>query len=263
MDAIVTAGGIPQPDEPLYPFTQGGPKAMLDVAGKPMVQWVVDALDGSQKIQHIVLIGLEPESGVKSTKPLSFIPNQGSMVDNLIAGVHKLREINPNVDKLLAVSSDIPAVTSEMVDWLVDRVGEVDGDIYYCVVPREVMEARYPDSKRSFTKLKDVEVCGGDMNALAAHLADRDPEIWEKLANARKSAFKQAAMIGFDTLALFIFRRLTVDDAVRRVIRKLGVTGRAIICPYAEVGMDVDKPHQLEMVRQDLAGRASVREQVG
>ncbi len=90
MDAIVTAGGIPQPDEPLYPFTQGGPKAMLDVAGKPMVQWVMDALSGSQYIEHVVLIGLEPTSGVTCSKPLSFIPNQGSMVDNLIAGVRKL-----------------------------------------------------------------------------------------------------------------------------------------------------------------------------
>ena len=34
------------------------------------------------------------------------------------------------------------------------------------------------------------------------------------------------------------------------------VTGRAILCPYAEVGMDVDKPHQLELMCADLAKRA-------
>jgi hypothetical protein len=33
------------------------------------------------------------------------------------------------------------------------------------------------------------------------------------------------------------------------------MTGTAIVCPYAEVGMDVDKPHQLEMIRADLAER--------
>ena len=43
MDAIVIAGGIPQPEEPLYEYTQGIPKAMLNIAGKPMVQWVLDA----------------------------------------------------------------------------------------------------------------------------------------------------------------------------------------------------------------------------
>lgn len=37
MDAIVTAGGIPKPDEPLYVRTQGQSKALLDVNGKPMI----------------------------------------------------------------------------------------------------------------------------------------------------------------------------------------------------------------------------------
>ena len=53
MNAIVTAGGIPQPGEPLYEVTQGGPKALLDIAGKPMVQWVLDALSGSQNLSLI------------------------------------------------------------------------------------------------------------------------------------------------------------------------------------------------------------------
>ncbi len=36
---------------------------------------------------------------------------------------------------------------------------------------------------------------------------------------------------------------------------RLNITGRAIVCPYAEVGMDVDKPHQLEIMRADLKKR--------
>jgi hypothetical protein len=35
----------------------------------------------------------------------------------------------------------------------------------------------------------------------------------------------------------------------------MGFRGRAILCPYAEMGMDVDKPFQLEIMREDLAGR--------
>jgi nitrite reductase/ring-hydroxylating ferredoxin subunit len=37
MDAIVLAGGIPLPEDPLYPYTQGHSKALVDIAGKPMV----------------------------------------------------------------------------------------------------------------------------------------------------------------------------------------------------------------------------------
>ncbi len=37
MDAIVIAGGIPVEGDPLFPFTQGKPKAMLEICGKPMI----------------------------------------------------------------------------------------------------------------------------------------------------------------------------------------------------------------------------------
>ncbi len=49
MDAIVIAGGIPEPGEPLYPYTQGKPKATLEISGKPMAQWVLDALNGAAR----------------------------------------------------------------------------------------------------------------------------------------------------------------------------------------------------------------------
>ena len=54
MDAVITAGGIPEPDDPLYAYTQGKSKALLDIAGKPMVQWVLDAVCASQNIDNIV-----------------------------------------------------------------------------------------------------------------------------------------------------------------------------------------------------------------
>jgi hypothetical protein len=55
---------------------------------------------------------------------------------------------------------------------------------------------------------------------------------------------------------LLLMRLISLDSAVKTVSRRLKISGRAIICPYAEVGMDVDKPHQLEIIRQDLAKRA-------
>ena len=48
---------------------------------------------------------------------------------------------------------------------------------------------------------------------------------------------------------------MTIDDVIHRIADKLGLKGRAIVCPYAEVGMDVDKPHQLELLRDDLASQ--------
>lgn len=255
MDAVVTAGGIPQPDESLYPYTQGKSKAMLDICGKPMIQWVLDALSGSKLVDRVVLIGLPEDSGVTCTKPLCFLSNHSSMIENLIAGINKVMEINPDASSVLIVSSDIPAITSEMVDWEIETCLQTDVDLCYNVVKRDVIEARYPGSKRTFTKLKDMELCGGDLNVVHTSVAYTNLEIWEKLIATRKNPLKQAAILGYDTLFLMLFRLITVDQAVKKITSRLHMTGRAIICPYAEIGMDVDKPHQLEMMRTDLANQ--------
>jgi len=255
MDAIVTAGGIPKPGEPLYEYTQGKSKALLDVAGKPMIQWVLDALDGAASIQNVVIIGLGPESGLVSRKTVAFLPNQGGMVENIRTGVFKVLELNPQAYHVLVVSSDIPGITPEMVDWVVATAMQTDEDAYYNVIPREDMEKVFPESKRSYTHLKGLDVCGGDMNVIRSSMVTAEEGIWNELIASRKNVFKQAAIIGYDILFLLLLRRLTVDDAVRRVARRLHITGRAIVCPYAEVGMDVDKPHQLEMLRAYLERR--------
>lgn len=254
MDAIVTAGGIPQPGEPLYEYTQGESKALLDVAGKPMIQWVLDALCEAEKIRNIVLIGLPADSNVSCRKLTAFIPNQGSMLDNIRTGVSKILELQPDAGHVMIVSSDVPGIKPEMIDWVVDTCMQTNDDIYYNVITKEVMEKRFPSSKRSYTHLKDLDVCGGDVNVIRSSLATSEDEIWDDLIGARKNVLKQAAIIGFDTLILLMLRRITIDDAVKKVAKRLNITGRAVICPYAEVGMDIDKPHQLEILRMDLAG---------
>ena len=255
MDAVVTAGGIPQTDEPLYSYSRGEAKALIDIAGKPMVQWVLDALGEAHTIERVVLIGLTDRSGLTCKKPLTYLSNQGKMLDNLKAGTAKVLEQNPKAKYILFVSSDIPGIKGEMVDWVVNNCLETSDDLYYNVIRREDMEERYPKSKRTFTPLKDMEVCGGDMNMARASIVNQHSDFWGKLIEARKNPAAQAAMIGPDIIFKFIFRQLTIDDVIQRIADKLGLKGRALVCPYPEVGMDVDKPHQLEIMRTDLAKR--------
>lgn len=253
MDAIVTAGGIPSPDDPLYPYTQGEPKALLDICGKPMIQWVLDALGGAETIDRVVVIGLTDDSGVRCSKAITFMPSRGGMLDNIRGSVEKVLEINPDAKHTIVVSSDIPAITAEIVDWAVHAAMETDDDVYYNLITKEVMEARFPNSKRSFVRLKGVDVCGGDMNVIRTTMVVEEGEIWERIVAARKNIFKQASLLGYDTLFLLLFRLITLENAVKKVSKRLNISGRAILCPYAEVGMDVDKPHQLETLRADLA----------
>jgi GTP:adenosylcobinamide-phosphate guanylyltransferase len=252
MDAIVTAGGIPQPKDPLYAYARGNPKALIDIAGKPMIQWVLDALSGAKNVDNVIIIGLTARSGLSCAKPVHYLSNQGRMLSNVVAGVNKVLELDPDAKYVLIVSSDIPAVQSEHIDWLIDTAMQSTDDIYYGVCPRDVMETRFPDSHRTFTHLKDMQVCGADMNIAHVSMATDHLDMWEELIGNRKSPLKQAATIGFGTLLLLAARRLTLSDAVQRVSRRIGIKGRAILWGQAEPCMDVDKPHQLEIMRADL-----------
>jgi GTP:adenosylcobinamide-phosphate guanylyltransferase len=255
MDAILTAGGIPQPGEPLYPFTQGKPKAVLDITGKPMIQWVLDALSGAQKIDRVAVVGLPPGAAVACRKTLLQVQGRGEMVENILTGIAMLRAGSPKLDAVLVVASDIPAITPEMVDWLVNLVEKSEGNVFYNTISRAVMESRYPGSRRTYIHLKDTEVCGGDLNALRVSMLAAENPSWKRLVEARKSPLKQASIIGFDILLSLLLRRLSLARAETLVSRRLGIQGHAIQCPYAEIGMDVDKPHQLEIMRADLARR--------
>ena len=253
MDAILTAGGIPLPEEPLYDATRGNPKAMVDIAGKPMIQWVLDALSEAQSIDNVIIVGLTEKSGVKCGKKMYFVSNQGKMVENLQAGARKVLEVNKQAEYVLIIASDVPAVTGEMVDWVVTKSLEAKVDIVYNVIQREVMEKRFPGSKRTWTHLKDMDVCGGDVNVgRISLLVSEDTNIWEKITASRKSPLKQAALIGFDTALLLLTGKLSLEKAETNIMSRLKITGKAMVCPYAEVGMDVDKPHQLEIMRADL-----------
>ena len=100
-----------------------------------------------------------------------------------------------------------------------------------------------------------MAVCGADMNISHVRNATEHLEMWEQLIGNRKSPLKQAGIIGLGTLLSLFMRRLTLEDAVRRVSERIGIKGRAIVWSYAEPCMDVDKPHQLELLREDLAAK--------
>jgi GTP:adenosylcobinamide-phosphate guanylyltransferase len=256
VDAIVTAGGIPQPGEPLYEESQGLNKALLDIAGKPMIQWVLDALCQAESIDQIVIIGLPEGSGVTCHKATAWLSNHGGLLENIRAGVIKAKELNPQAGHLLSVSSDIPAITPEVVNWAVSVATDPQMDIYYNIISRNVMESRYPTSKRSYTRLKGLEVCGGDMNVIHTRTVTHNNDLWDKIIDSRKNVFKQASLIGYDTLILLLLRLIDLEAAEKMVTRRLKIKGKAVVCPYAEIGMDVDKPFQLEIMRNDLAQSA-------
>lgn len=257
MDAILLAGGSADAADPLYALSAGKPKALVPIAGKPMAQWVIDALAGSQSADRLIVVGSGPDCGLDFPEATIFLQDTGSLLGNARAGLVASASGGSSSELALLVAADIPAVTPDMVDWIADQSGKSAADLYYCAIDRAVMERRYPGSGRTYIKFRDRVVCGGDAVAVRAEAFASDGEVWKRLTEGRKSYLKMAAAVGLDMLVLMLFRRLTLAETVRKASARLGIRGMALDCPFAEAGMDVDKPFQFDIVERDLLERAS------
>ncbi|MEJ2752327.1 MAG: nucleotidyltransferase family protein, partial [Chloroflexota bacterium] len=157
MDCIVVAGGVPGPDDPLYEYTQGKPKALLDMEGRTMLERVMDALQTSQNIDRIVVVGLGSDMGMHFLRPVDMhLTDRGGMVSNVLAGVEWLRQDKPDIDHVLYCTSDIPTISGTIVDEFVRRCQPLDRNIYYILVTQEAMEKRFPHSNRTYVKFEGV-----------------------------------------------------------------------------------------------------------
>jgi molybdopterin-guanine dinucleotide biosynthesis protein A len=255
MDCIITAGGVPQSDDLLFSYTQGGSKALLPLAGKPMVQWVLDALTAARQVDRIVVVGLKETDGVGSPKLAAFLPDQGSLLKNVTIGIDWVVEQEAESRQILLCSADIPLISAEMVDEWVTQCNDPTVDLYYGVVGRALMERVFPASNRSYVHFSDGDVAGADIFVVNPQLAHQHRELWDDLIGDRKSVLKQARRFGIGFLLRLLLRRVSIRQAEEHIERVLNLTGRVITVAHAELGMDVDKPFQLEICEAALAAR--------
>ena len=252
MDIIIPAGGIPKSGNPLYPFTQGKPKALLDIAGKPMIQWVLDAVSEAKSVGHVAVVGLDGSVDLSCRKPLSVISNHYNMVENLRAGARKILELNPSAEYVMTCTSDIPMVTPEAFDWIVEQAQTSRHEFYLTMITKEAMMWRYPGSKRRTDRFTDIEVRGADITVVEPRIILQSG-ISDTLKQLRHNTWKQLLFVGFDTLLLIRLGRLDLAGFAKRLAKKHGLDWSPLVCPFPEIAMDVDFPQELELARHVLS----------
>ena len=252
IDCVLIAGGVPQPADPLYPFAKGQPKTLIELAGRPMAQWVVTALTKTEEVGKIVVVGLPPDAGLRSAKIARYLPAQGSLLANGLAGIDWLLEHDPTARQALLCCADIPLLRPEMVSWLIAEHQRQPVDITYTVVSRAVMEAAFPGADRSYAHFAEIEVAGGDIQIADPQIFQSHDQLWHHLSAGRKSLFKQALQLGPWACIKLLLRRLALSELEVQVQRKFGLNVHVLPVSYPEMGMDIDKPHQLEICRRRL-----------
>lgn len=259
VDAVILAGGVPAPGDPLHAETGGGHKSLLDIGGRPMLQWILDAVAASDRVRRIIVLGLpEAYSGIHA-RNLTRIPDQGGIIENLSAGVREILSIDPGATRFLAVSSDIPALRTQMVDEIVDSATEPGVDIFFNVIERTDMEAAWPGIRRTWLRLADGSYCAGDLHVISTSLFAGAG--LRRFVAWRKSPLRLMAALGPVVLLRMLLRRPGLEGCTDIIRQRMGVRVRAFRRYCTEIGMDVDAPAHLERLRETLVlhGRSESR----
>lgn len=246
LKAIILAGG-----ELDSSFIEAGEKAynknFIEISGKPMVEYVIEALKSSSFIEEII-IAAPPQAVTDNMKNGNTIVESGNtIVETVLNGLDYLPQNTPSV---LLVMADLPLLTPESIDDFIRRCNEIDGEYYYSILEKSVSEKKYPGLYHTYVNLKEGMFCGGGLTLMSPGIATPYRcSLMDKLLHLRKKPLEMAKLLGVKTLWKLICKQASIDDLVKRTSEVFNCVARVVVTPYAEIGMNVDRPNELKLAR--------------
>lgn len=237
-------------------------RALLPVGEGPMVLRVLDTLASAPSVGAVILCGdaerLSSDDEVRRRSEageVELVPSMTSPCTSVMSVLEQLDGDRP----VLVTTADHALLTVEMVEHFAAEVESSREaiDVAVGLAPYDVVEKAFPGVRRTVYRLRDGGWCGCNLFAFLTPRARRAADFWRRVETSRKKPLTVASIFGVVTLALFALRRLTLDAALKRMSRRLGVEARAVPLPFADAAVDVDTKADWDLVRERLARRAS------
>lgn len=250
--AIILAGQRPGIDPVASAFGETY-KALVKVAGTPMLTRVAATLLRVPAVGRVVVLGQEPEA----LAPI--LPR-----DDRIAVMKSGRGISDSVQAIagtidapwpvLVTTADHPLLTVEMVTQFIG--GATGSDVAVGMVERQTMLARYPDNKRTWRHFRGGAYSGANLFALTSSRSRAALDLWAEAEGDRKKQFGLLVHFGLPLALRALTRTITLEDGLAKAGRRLALSARPVILDQAEAAIDVDKPSDHALVERILAGRS-------
>lgn len=228
-------------------FGDGFSKALVTIRDKIMIEYVVGALKGCSSIGKIAVVGpaekLRPHLGGRVD---FLIEGKGGLLENALKGMDVFRDS----ERVLLLTCDIPFLTPEALEHFISECRKTNADLCYPIVTREANETKFPGAKRTYAHLKEGTFTGGNLFYINPAVVERSLGIARQMIEYRKKPWKMCRVLGWDFVIRLLMGNLTIPGVEERVSKLLNLKVAAINSPYPEIGNDVDKESDLEMVRQ-------------
>lgn len=223
-------------------------KAIIPVNGKPMIDYVLDALSAAKLKTPFHVSGFGAEYDQRLAQSLSAPGPAGSAYAALTDGISF---------PCLVTTCDHPLLTQEMLDSFISGAKESGADFCVGFAEKSVIQPAYPDVKRTYWNFSDRPVSGCNLFYIANEKGLAVIEFWKQAQHLRKQPIKLAKTIAWGLLFKYLLGRLTLTAAFSYVSKRLDITAAPILIPIAEAAIDVDKPSDKALVEQILAERAA------
>lgn len=255
MTAIVLAGDRTKADS-LINHTKAGSKAMIDLDGTPMVRRVLSSLRVSKVVSKIRLAGPEA-SEVATDAELQRWVDDGEItwsapgISPSTSAYQAMGELAPD-EAVLLTTADHPLLTPEIVDAFGRQSLADDVDVAVGLAPYALVAEAYPGIKKTVLRFSDGDFCGCNLFAFITPEGRRAAKFWRRIEQERKKPLVVIGLLGWWAVIRYRFGWLSLEEALTKLSKRLGLRMRAVILPYANAAIDVDSIADLVLVQGAL-----------
>ena len=255
MTAIVLAGQRDGEDA-LSKYAKTACKAVIEIAGTPMLARVLETLRSSESLQKIILSGPSNDKLVDQKQihdliqagDIAWMPPQASPSRSAYDVLCRL----PLHERVLLTTADHPLLTPKIVDEFCTRSVEQESDLTVGLAPYALVRDKFPTMKKTVLRFKGGEFCGCNLFTFLTPAGREAAKYWRQVESQRKNPLRVIHALGWIAVVKYFFGMLTLDDALKTLSRNLGLQIRAIILPYADAAVDVDSVSDYRIVQAAL-----------
>lgn len=250
--AVVLAGSRPGRDAFAEAFGTDL-KALIPVAGVPMVRRVVDALLASADADKVLVLAQARERiapALPGDPRVELRESGATIAETLLSLI-----ADPGIEwPLLVTTADHALLEPATVAEFAASGG--GADIAIGVVERAALLKRLPRTRRTWLRFRGGAYTGANLFMLQSARVASAIELWRTVEQDRKKAWQIIGLLGPVTLAAVALRLFSLDQVLRRLGRRLGLAIAAVRLSDPLAGVDVDKPDDHALAEAILAGTA-------
>jgi GTP:adenosylcobinamide-phosphate guanylyltransferase len=250
--ALVLAGSRPGRDE--FAESHGTDlKALIAVGGVPMVARPVAALLGAPEIGTVRVLAQQVDRNaavLRRDERLDVVESGATIAATLGAILADPATRFP----LLVTTADHALLDTAMIS---DFCGAAAGaDLAIGLVERAALDARLPQTKRTWIKFRGGAYSGANLFAFGSRDAIKAVALWRSVEQDRKKGWRMIAALGPALLLGSVLRLRTLDQTLASIGKRLGLEIRKVELANPLAAVDVDKPADHALVSAILEGRA-------